>query len=169
MDLRDFLIEAITRNRRDTLNLVQDLSEDDLAWAPTPTANPIGFLLWHVARSEDRYFMFSGGVPQVWQAQGWHQKFGLGENETGNSWAPEQARAFRAPSKQALLDYMDAVRQSGLKVIKALDLTRLSDTPRPDRPGVTIANMLQNAISHEAHHQGAIEYLVGLRRSRAAV
>lgn len=168
MDLRDFIAEAMSRNREGILNVVKPLTEADLTWAPGPEANPIGFLLWHVARSEDSYFHTRiAKALQVWAGDGWFRRFGLPENETGNSWTAAQVLAFRVPSKQVLLDYMVAVRQSALQVLKGFDLARLGEQYRirPDQPPRTLANVLQNVISHEAHHQGAIEYLVGLRRS----
>ncbi len=167
MDLRDYVAESMTRIREGTLNTLKNLDDADLYWTPSPQANPIGFLVWHTARSEDNYFArFIAPGPQLWQRDGWHQKFGMSPDETGNSWNAEQVHAFRAPSKQALFDYTLAVRTHALAELKALDVAKLSERPRTDRPNLTRAHILQNVVSHDAHHQGAIDYLVGLRKAQ---
>ena len=79
-------------------------------------------------------------------------------------WTPEELGRF-TPALPDLLSYMSAVRESVLANLSKLDMGRFGEHPRPDRPDLTVANFLQLVASHEAHHQGAIEYLVGLMKS----
>ena len=46
-------------------------------------------------------------------------------------------------------------------------MTRLPESLRPDRPEFTVAYYLQQAVIHEAQHQGQIEYIVGLMRQES--
>lgn len=166
MDLREYIAESLEWVRGRTLDVVKDLTPEELVWRPGPEANHMGFLLWHIARAEDALFhRFVAGDEQVWISQKWYQRFGLKPEDTGNGWTPQQVAAWTPPPLQNLLQYMGEVRESVLTGLKRLDLGRLDERPRPDRPDQTVANLLQLLASHEAHHQGAIEYLVGLKRT----
>jgi len=173
MDLRDLVAEGMDRVRRLTLQTVEGASPEDLAWRPGPEANSVGFLLWHIFRVEDAYFhRWIQPVGEVWEAHGWHRRYRLvegeevGPKETGFGWPPERVARFRPLPLEELLAYGNAVREGAMRVLRTLDLARLGEHPRPDRPDWTVATLLLNAIAHEAHHQGAIAYLLGLRRSR---
>lgn len=166
MELKDYVAESLEQARSRTFNVVKDLTPEELAWRPGPEANPIGFLLWHIARAEDAlYHRFIAGAEQVWTAREWDRRFGLKPEDTGGSWTAQQVADWTPPPLQDLLQYMGDVRESVLAGLKELDLGRLGERPRSDRPEQTIANILQLAVIHEAHHQGAIEYLVGLKRA----
>lgn len=166
MELREYIAESLEQVRARTLDLVKELTPDELVWRPGPEANHTAFLLWHTARSEDALFnRFIAGCEQVWTARGWHRRFGLKPDDTGNGWTAQQVARWTPPSLQDLLRYMGEVRESVLAGLKDLDLGRLGEKPWPARPDRTVANILQLLASHEAHHQGAIEYLVGLMRT----
>jgi len=167
MEFADFVAEALARNRRATLNLVKDLTPEQLRWQPAPGTNPIGFLLWHIARTEDSYFHRS--VTQegdVWDREKWYEKFRLPPKETGNTWTAEQVAAFVSPPLTALLGYMEAVRKSVLAIVKGINTHRLEERPRPDRPQMRLADYLISAITHEAEHRGDIGYVLGLMKSK---
>ncbi|MBI4234638.1 MAG: DinB family protein [Chloroflexi bacterium] len=174
MDLRDYIAEAMTRVRQNTLNSVQGLTPEQLRWQPGPEANSIGFLLFHAFRVEDLYFhRWIQPVGEIWVRGGWQGRYKLSERfevkpeENGNSWNGEQVAAFIPPPLGEFLAYAAAVRESALKIVKGLDLARLGETPNPNRPNITIANMLQNAVAHEAEHRGTVDYLVGLMKAPA--
>ena len=167
MELKDFIIESMGRVREGTLNAVKDLTPVQLTWQAVPDANPIGFLLWHVARSEDAYFnRWIQPAGEVWETGGWYRRLNLPLRETGNSWNAEQVSRFPAIPLADLVGYMAAVQESSIEVLKGLDIKRLGEKPRPDRPTLTIANLLQNLTNHESHHQGSIEFMIGIMRSK---
>ena len=53
------------------------LSDDDLAWRPDPEANSIAWLVWHLTRIEDDHVAGVAGTTQVWDDDGWADRFGL--------------------------------------------------------------------------------------------
>ena len=55
MNAIDFVEMAATQSRNATLSLVSNLDREQLTWRAGPEANPVGFLIWHVFRTEDRY------------------------------------------------------------------------------------------------------------------
>ena len=169
MELRNYISESLEQMRGRTLASVKDLTPEDLTWRPGPEANHVAFLLWHVARSEDALFnVWIMGGKQVWTTQGWHSRFGLKPEDSGRDWTPQQIGAWSPPALSELLQYMSEVRESVLTGLNKLDLGRLGEKPRPDRPDMTMANILQLIVTHEAHHQGAIDYLIGLKNAGAS-
>lgn len=166
MDIRDFVKEGMTRVRNGTLNATRNLTQKQLLWSPAREANHIGFLLWHIARAEDALVnRWACGGTEVWLTGGWDKKIRLPSDKSVYEWTPELVADFK-PALPDLLAYAAAEREAALASISKLDLARLGDHPRPDRPEWSVANILQIAISHEAHHQGAIEYLVGLMKAK---
>ena len=165
MELREYVAESLERVRAATLSVVKDLTSEELLWRPGPEANHIGFLLWHIARWDD--YPFNPCVSnheQVWIAQRWYRRFGLKPEDTGTGWTPQQVADWTPPPLQELLQYMREARDSIIAGLKELDLGRLEERPRLDRPEQTIANILQGRVMHEANHQGEIQYLLGLKR-----
>jgi uncharacterized damage-inducible protein DinB len=145
---------------------MKDVTPEELTWRPGQDANHIAFLIWHIVRSEDGMFnRWIVGREQVWTKGGWDKKFGLKPDDSGGGWTSQQVAEFKPKTPDQILGYMAEVRKSVLEGLSTLDLKRLSDKPRPDRPEWTVATMLQMLAFHEAHHQGAIDYLKGLKRA----
>jgi len=166
VDLREYVAEAMTRNRNGTVNTVKGLTQKQVDWRPSAQANSVGFLLWHIARGEDGLLnRWAFGGKEVWVTGGWDKKIRLPSDKPIAEWTPADLGRF-TPVLADLLAYMSAVRESTLAGLKKLDLGRLGEHPRPDRPEWSVATFLQIGVSHEAHHQGAVEYLVGLMKSQ---
>ena len=53
MDLKGFIEQALTQKRDALLEVIDDLSPQELAWQSGPEANRIGWMLWHTFRVED--------------------------------------------------------------------------------------------------------------------
>jgi hypothetical protein len=144
-----------------------------LRWTPAPGTNGIGFLLFHAVRAEDMYFHGTITKPgELWVRDGWCHKWTLpatvaGDRvttTTGNSWTREEVTGWEPPDLNDLLAYGEAVRASALDVLKDLDLGRLLERPRPNRPEMTIEGFLYLASHHESQHLGQMDYLAGLMR-----
>ncbi|GEM_PF-1498003 len=175
MDVREYVIASLARVRNATLATIKDLSQEELAWRPAPFANPIGFLLFHTFRTQDR-LTFNGLVTaeEVWKREGWNAKWTLPQpfpdaprgwfGETGNSWTPQQVAAWPIPPKDELLAYGARIHDAVTPVIMAFDLAKLNTAVRPDRPDFTYANQLHLLSHHEAQHQAQIDYILGLKR-----
>ncbi|MBI4200601.1 MAG: DinB family protein [Chloroflexi bacterium] len=172
MDAQEFVRFAIERTRGATLAMVRDVRQEDLAWRPGPEANPIGFLLFHIFRSEDRLLhRLLGGTDEVWDREGWDRRWRLPPPPpdaaelwfTGNSWTPAQVAAWKAPAKEELLAYGEQAHRSGLEVLPKLDPAQWHVLVRPER---TRAFYLHLVMHHEAQHQGQIDYVAGILRTR---
>ena len=168
MELVDFIAQMTESTRAAMLRVTANLTQEEAAWRAGYGANPVGFLLWHVGRTQDRFYnqVITSG-PQIWEKNGWYSKLKLPLRDTGNSYTPEQVESFLVPELKQLFAYMDEVQQSSLQIIRTLDPKRLQEVPVPERPDMTVLNFMRQHIAHENQHIGAMEYILGLARSHA--
>ena len=97
------------------------LTPEELTWQPSPDANPIGWMLWHTLRVEDMWVQFFiQGQIEMWERDGWHEKFGLPTRDNGFGHTPEQVANFPALDLQELLRYGEAVRAGTLEHLRGL-------------------------------------------------
>lgn len=166
MDGQAVIIDGISRGRGVLARALEGLDDADLAYRPSPEANPIGWMAWHIGRVEDMHVADLVGEEQLWTAQGFHERFGMppeAENYgTGNTL--EQVNEVHPPSVAALREYYDAVvarTDAYLAALTDADLDRVLDepqwTPRP-----TVGVRLNSLIHHVAHHGAQVAYLRGL-------
>ncbi len=53
MDAVTFISDTLLQVQIRLLGTCQGLTQDEILWRPTPYANNIGFILWHLTRAED--------------------------------------------------------------------------------------------------------------------
>ncbi len=176
MNLLQFVEMAITQTRTATLTTVKELTPEELAYRAGSKANPVGFLIWHVFRTEDRYVRTLTGQEESYQTDGWSNKWTLpatitGDRlamTTGNSWTPEEVGIFQVPPLAELLSYGEAVRERALAMVKDMDTNKLEAVPNSDRPDWISATYLRSMITHEFGHQQQIDYILGLYHAGSA-
>lgn len=148
---------------------VVDLNAYELSWRPGLESNPIGFILWHMTRSEDSivHGLLMGGKPQVWETGKWGEKLGLSPDpkNSGNSYTMEQVANFPACTAADLLDYHKAVRAATLEYL---------DTVKPEDLEVKVpffggsevprSFVLSIVVVEVGTHAGQIGYLRGMLR-----
>ncbi len=165
MDFRDIVQLGLEESKRDLYKALDGLTREELCWQPGPESNPIGFIVWHMARVEDRWIQrFARGAGEIWVRDGWAKRLGLPEGDSGNSYSPQQVRDFRMPDIKELRAYFDAVRAGTLEYVKGMTPGDLWRCPRPDRPGYSVAQALAHLMTEEAQHMGQVGYLRGLKR-----
>src|SRR5689334_23720945 len=77
MTLGELLVDSFERIRDGVHAAVEGLSPDELAHRPSPRANSIAWLVWHLTRIQDDHIAEVADLEQVWTAQGFHADFGL--------------------------------------------------------------------------------------------
>ena len=160
----DLLVDAFTRIEQTALAAVADLDEQQLTHRPEPDANPIAWLVWHLARVQDDHVADVAEIEQVWTAQGFHDRFGLPfePDAIGYGQSSEEVAQVRAGS-DLLAAYLSAVHAQTvgyLATVEPDDLDRVVDT-RWDPP-VTLGARLVSVISDDLQHAGQAAYLRGL-------
>jgi Protein of unknown function (DUF664) len=165
MNSAELLTDAFSRVRGIVARTVDGLSPEQLALRPDGTTNPIGWLVWHLARVQDDHVAEVAAKPQIWLAHGWRERFDLPLEPTdiGYGHSAEQVALVRPASADLLLGYYDAVHQQTLGYLSNLldvDLDRVVDT-RWDPP-VTLGARLVSVLSDDLQHAGQAAYVSGL-------
>jgi uncharacterized damage-inducible protein DinB len=169
MDVAALLTDLYGRVPHLVQEAVDGLSADQLLARPTPEANTIAWLVWHLARVQDDHIAEVAGGAQAWQEGDWARRFGLdpGTTETGYGWSAEQVACLRPESAEALVAYYDAVAErtdAFLATLTDADLDRVVDE-RWDPP-VTLGVRLVSVADDDLEHVGQAAYVRGLLNAR---
>ena len=166
MKWQNLLIDVYKRMTSEVEEILNGLTAADLHKRPSPGANPIGWLIWHVARSMDRTLGDAVLGQQLWISEGWHKKFGMPPNplDTGNGHTDAQVDALKIPDIQTLLDYYHSVMNAFLKRIETLTEEDLdTEYPSSIQPGTKSAFYLRiTSNMHDMMHVGQAGYVRGL-------
>ena len=165
MDSGILLKEILDRNEHYLLTGFDQLTDVELRHPVADGANPIGWLMWHVARVQDRAVAQMRDVDQLWISDEWHAKFGMSPNpeQRGNGDSPELVAAFTPPSARLLLEYYVVVRAAVNDFLATLD----SDDPERLVPGhgsamVPLSSRVAGLVIEAVQHTGQIAYARGV-------
>ena len=175
MDLKSFIEQTLDECKRRLYRTLQGLTPEELRWRPGAEANSISFMVWHVARVEDRWLhRFAQDTTEVWQRDDWFQRCGLPEHETGVNYTAAQLASFPTVELSPLQAYFDAVRQETLDYLRGVEAGELDVHPqripfpevskRPLPDDFTVGRMFRQLIGEENQHLGQIAYVRGLQR-----
>jgi hypothetical protein len=144
---------------------VDGVGLDHLTEAPAPGANPIAWLVWHLARVQDHHVSELLDADQVWVGSEWARRFALDPDpsNTGYGHSAEQVAAVRPERPEALLEYLDAVDGRTRTMLERLapgDLDRIVD--RRWDPPVTLGVRLVSIADDSLQHAGQAAYVRGL-------
>ncbi|WP_435092336.1 mycothiol transferase [Clavibacter michiganensis] len=165
----DLLVDAYGRIAEIVRDAVDGLDADDLAFRPDPEANPIGWLVWHLARVQDAQVADVAGRDQTWTTGGWAARFALPfeESATGYGQSPEDVAALEGVTGELLVGYLDAVQSATLAYLAGLDDAELARVVDEDwTPPVTLGARLASVLSDDLQHAGQASYLAGLLARR---
>ncbi|MFJ8082197.1 DinB family protein [Streptomyces sp. NPDC096205] len=168
MHAKDILIDGFGRIQEEVHACVEGLGPDELAARPADGANSIAWLVWHLTRVQDDHIADAFGLDQVWLAQDWSKKFGLGlpPRDTGYGHSSAKVAKVRVDSAELLTGYYDAVHAQTLECLRALaakDLERVVDENWD--PPVTLGVRLVSVLSDDLQHVGQAAYVRGLLQS----
>lgn len=164
-------IRARSRQARERLlKIVDDLTDEQLAWRPAPKAHSIGFTFWHVARADDNVQADLRGTDTIWNTSDYATRWGHPAKGIGMGWDDEAAAALPLPPKAELLDYARRVFEacdaaSGLDAERFMEKTQSRFTSRES----TLGDIVFTGITHDNRHLGEMEYIKGLLGLRGSV
>ncbi|WP_134740503.1 DUF664 domain-containing protein [Nocardioides sp. 503] len=143
---------------------VDGLTEDQLATRPGEDANPIAWLVWHLARVQDDHVAAVAGLEQVYTAQGYAARFDLPFEVSAIGYGQSSEEVGRVRADAALLtDYLRAVHAQTtgyLAGLEADDLDRVVDEDWD--PPVTLGVRLASVANDDLQHAGQAAYVRGL-------
>jgi uncharacterized damage-inducible protein DinB len=143
---------------------VDGLTEDQLATRPREAANPIGWLVWHLARVQDDHVATVAGLEQVYTAQGYAERFALPFDVSAIGYGQSSEEVGQVRADAALLtDYLRAVHEQTTGYLAGLDaddLDRVVDEAWD--PPVTLGVRLASVVNDDLQHAGQAAYVRGL-------
>jgi hypothetical protein len=165
MDIPALLLEIYGRIPPLAEEAVDGLTADQLATAPSPGANTIGWLVWHLTRVQDHHVAELLNTGQIWTTGDWAARFGQDSdpNNTGYGHEPERVLSVRPKTPDDLLAYLDAVHQRTCDMLEGLspdDLDRVVD--RRWDPPVTMGVRLVSIADDCMQHAGQAAYVRGI-------
>jgi hypothetical protein len=165
MDVAGLLLEIYGRIPALAQDAVAGLTPAQLTERPAPHANPVGWLIWHLARVQDHHIAELVDADQIWAGDEWPPRFGLAPDpsNTGYGHGADEVAAVRPEDTDALLGYLDAVDLRTRDLLTRLtpdDLDRIVD--RRWKPPVTMGVRLVSVADDCLQHAGQAAYLRGL-------
>ena len=164
MTLNEFIVDALDKENGFLMGALDGLGPDELAWQPAADANSIGWILWHMVRVEDMWIQFFAQFQtELWETEGWHEKFGLPTRDNGFGHTAEQVNNFPGVDLGEFLRYRASVRQATLAYLDTLTPADMEIVPRERRPEMSLGAMFRQIIGEMYQHVGHIAYLRGLQ------
>ena len=165
VDISALLLELYSRVPPLARHAVDGVDLDCLTQPPSPGANTIAWLVWHLARVQDHHVAEILGVSQLWAEGNWAAGFGLDPDpgNTGYGHSKADVTTVRPKRPELLLEYLDAVdRRTRLMLagLAAADLDRVID--RRWDPPVTLGVRLISIADDCLQHAGQAAYVRGL-------
>jgi hypothetical protein len=162
------LVELFDRIPPLVRGVLDGLDPDLLSRSPGGTANPIGWLLWHIARVEDHQVSELAGGGQVWVEDGWAERFGLEPDPSnmGFGHSSDDVAAVQPESADAIVEYLDVVAErtrSYLDGLASTEVERVIDDSYD--PPVTVLIRLISVAGDALEHAGQAAYARGLLES----
>jgi Protein of unknown function (DUF664) len=165
MDIASLLLELYGRIVPVARRAVEGVDPDRLVQRPAPEANPIAWLVWHVARVQDHHVAELLDEDQLWVGGDWARRFALEADPTNTGYGHTTAEvdSVRPDSPELLLEYLGAVDDRTRALLRSLtpaDLDRIVD--RRWDPPVTMGVRLVSIADDCLQHAGQAAYVRGL-------
>jgi DinB superfamily len=166
MDAREILIDAAGRPAESAHQVLKDISTDLVNRMPDGTHSSIAWLVWHSGRQMDAQLARLSGGTQVWQQDGWADRFALDRptKDMGFGDGPADVAKVRVVDASLLSGYLEAVVATLVTYLRGLSETDLDDVighlPGPISRGVRIVSMIDDAVAHvsqAAYLRGLLE------------
>lgn len=183
----DTLVERMIRTHHYIELTTIKLSAEEFCLRPSPTAPPIGWHIWHIARWADWFQASFPNQSQIWESQNKVSEFGLdrmalGPMQTGMTMSHDDAAQIPTIiGQERILDYMKAVFVANQTVLSDLTLDDLYQARESFAKWESVDNKIIRAMGkpvtliddigyHFAHanrHLGMIEGIIGVTLQRA--
>lgn len=163
MNLAESFSYAFGEVAGDARRVVTGVDAATVAWRPDAEANSIGWLVWHLARTEDSHITEIAGRSQLWNDD-WAQQLGLpaGYDDTGYGHDAEEVGRIR-PAPEPLLAYVEAVTEmvrAELAAMPSDEFDRIIDASYD--PPVSVGVRLNSVLSDALQHIGQAAYVRGM-------
>lgn len=169
MDVRGVLTEGFGRITELFTDIADGVDEETLRRRPGGAGddgNPIGWLLWHLARMQDSQVAELAGERQVWER--FRDRFGMGGDgidlgETGFGHSSAEVDAVRIEDVELLAEYHHEVTLATARYLHTVDEAELErEVDQSYDPPVTAGMRLVSIQVDALQHLGQAAYVKGL-------
>jgi len=171
MKWQQFITGVFERISQELERILAELTVEDLNELPNSDCNSIGWLAWHLTRSQDRMNQALFEEEQIWMKDKWYTKFNRSADprDSGFGHSAEDVAAFKFPNNEILIGYHRAVLERSKHYLDSKltesDLDRELDNPKiPRMP--TVSTRFVAVINDNLQHVGQMAYVRGLLRGR---
>jgi uncharacterized damage-inducible protein DinB len=167
MEWQQFTVDIFKRVSQVLEQALEGLTLEDLNQPPSPDSNSMGWLAWHLTRSQDRAIAHLTGEEQLWIKDKWYVRFNRSSDpqDFGLGHTLEDIAAFKSPDVATLLGYNRAVLERTKRYLTNLseaELDREIDHPKFPTVGIRLAAV----ISDNLQHAGQVAYVRGLLKGK---
>ncbi len=170
MRLQTFVEQVLRRVDEELRLSLEGSTLEELAYRPTPEANSMAWLAWHIARMQDVRSSLLSGRDQLWISEGWHASFGLppDPDDTGRGHTAEQVAEVRPKTPETLRDYCRAAYERALGCVQSLapEATDREVEGREDAGATDVDTILLGMVQGGLAHVGQLAYVRGLIERR---
>ncbi len=161
-DLNGFVVAVFDAAHRSVQKATDGLTDQQLYYRPSPDANSIAWLAWHLSRWKDKISSGITGEPEVWVDEGWSERFGMVAERTGLGDTPDQVAAFNV-DRDLLFGYVDAAHRATLDRVSKMTPQHLERMVEYSPTNIRKASdALAGNIGDAVQHTGQINYLRGM-------
>ena len=145
---------------------IEGLTPAEARWLPTVHTSHIAWLVWHMARVEDRWVgRYLRGTTEVWTADGWADRFSMDPESNGVGQTAEEVRTMPEIPLTDLIAYFDAVRAVTCRYLEQATEEDLSLEYQHSRLGaVTGTWIVGHILVEESQHTGQVALIRGMIR-----
>ena len=114
-DFKDAVRSGLIEYMEELEKALDGLTEDELRYQPALHANFIEWIVWHMARAEDRWVNLALREDvDIWVKDGWYRRFGIEPDNYGREDTAEMMRAMPKTDVNEMMEYYRSVRKATL-------------------------------------------------------
>lgn len=160
------------------LRALEDITEEQMRWHPTPSTHSIAWNGWHLGRWADylqakiptmtpRLHEALGSQQEIWHAEGLLASWGfdptvLGWKQMGTDMDDKVAASLRFPDKETVVDYMRRAFASAERAVDGIideEFGLTYRSPHAWEGERVIGIYVVSYYAHDERHLGQITYL----------
>ncbi len=161
MSKLEFLMDTLERGQERFLETLEQMTVAETNTMPNPLIKSVTWLIWHSSRVLDYQISPLAGLPQLYEAAGFKERFNLDLPDDTEDWrhTPEEAAKVVVKDKHILIDYLQASMDRTRAYFANLEEERLADVvDRSWTPAVTRAVRLVSTVDDIVMHSGQAVY-----------
>ncbi|WP_019769319.1 DinB family protein [Streptococcus sobrinus] len=154
-------IDTLERAQERFLETLDQMTVEEANTMPKPLIKSVTWLIWHSSRVLDYQISPLAGLPQLYEAAGFKERFNLDLPDDTQDWChtPQEAAKVVVSDKELLKDYLQATMERTKAYFAQLDEADLADViDRNWTPAVTRGVRIVSTVDDIVMHSGQAVY-----------